>query len=400
VLGARAGKIETIAMTASELAVTDTRPRLRYHPALDGLRAIAVMLVVLFHAGATSRLPGLVPGGFIGVSVFFTISGYLVTTLLLREGALDGRTGRIDFGRFWARRVKRLWPASLAVVAVVVLLSSWAWSGMIASDAVAGVYGYTNWYVIWSGADELLRTIVGPLGPFWSLAIEEQFYVLLTITVLLCWRTRRPLRWLAAAVVAGWFGSLAAQLLISGPQYRLEFGTDTRGGEILAGCGLAILLHQRPELLDRWRRWSAPAGTIALAVIMLIALTNDYDPPWLLRGGYSALSLVSAVLIVSLLVPNRVTTALGWRPLVTIGVASYSVYLVHWPVIMILTPERVGTDGWTLVAVKVAVAALVAAVLHVVIEQPVRRLVVPNRTVAVCWIAATVAVSGLAILVL
>ena len=133
---------------------------------------------------------------------------------------------------------------------------------------------------------------------------------------------------------------------------------------------------------------------------MLIALTNDYDPPWLLRGGYSALSLVSAVLIVSLLVPNRVTTALGWRPLVTIGVASYSVYLVHWPVIMILTPERVGTDGWTLVEVKVVAAALVAAVLHVVVEQPIRRLVVPNRSVAVCWVAATVAVSGLAILVL
>ena len=387
-------------MTASETITTRTESSLRYHASLDGLRAIAVTLVVVFHAGATSQLPGLAPGGFIGVSVFFTISGYLVTTVLLREGARDGRTERVDFGRFWARRVKRLWPASLCVVAVVILLSSWAWNGMIASDALAGVYGYTNWYVIWSGADELLRTIVGPLGPFWSLAIEEQFYVLLTGTVLLCWRTRRPLRWLTVAVVAGWFGSLAAQLLISGPQYRLEFGTDTRGGEILAGCGLAILLHQRPDLLDRWRRWSAPAGTLALAVIMLIALTNDYDPPWLLRGGYSALSLVSAVLIVSLLVPNRVTTALGWRPLVTIGVASYSVYLVHWPVIMILTPERVGTDGWTLVAVKVVVAALVAAVLHVVVEQPVRRLVVPNRSVAVCWIAATVAVSGLAILVL
>ena len=387
-------------MTTSTVTVAAPTTRLRYHPSLDGLRAIAVMLVVLFHAGATSQLPGLAPGGFIGVSVFFTISGYLVTTLLLREGALDGRREHIDFGRFWARRVKRLWPASLCVVAVVVLLSSWAWAGMFASDAVAGVYGYTNWYVIWSGTDELLRTIVGPLGPFWSLAIEEQFYVLLTVTVLLCWRTRRPLRWLTVAVVAGWFGSLAAQLLISGPQYRLEFGTDTRGGEILAGCGLAILLHRHPEFLDRWRRWSTTAGAAALAVIVVIAMTNDYDPPWLLRGGYSALSLVSAVLIVSLLVPNRVTTVLGWRPLVTIGVASYSIYLVHWPVILILTPARVGTDGWTLVAVKIAVAALVAAALHVTVEQPLRRLAVPNRSVAVAWVVATVGVSALAILVL
>ena len=143
------------------------------------------------------------------MSVFFTISGYLVTTILLREGAPDGRIGAIDFGRFWARRVKRLWPASLCVVAVAIRPVVVArLERHEASDAFAGVYGYTNWYVIWSGADELLRTIVGPLGPFWSLAIEEQFYVLLTVTVLLCWRSRNPIRWLTIVVVAGWFGSL------------------------------------------------------------------------------------------------------------------------------------------------------------------------------------------------
>ena len=135
----------------------------------------------------------------------------------------------------------------------------------------------------------------------------------------------------------------AAQLLISGPQYRLEFGTDTRGGEILAGCGLAILLHRRPDA----RR---PVAAVARAGRCRRArrrsscwrCTNDYDPPWLLRGGYSALSLVSAVLVLSLLVPNRLTSALGWRPLAAVGIASYSIYLVHWPVILILTPDRTG----------------------------------------------------------
>ncbi|MET0911539.1 MAG: acyltransferase [Ilumatobacteraceae bacterium] len=371
--------------------------RAAHHASLDGLRAIAVALVVLFHAGATSGLPGLLPGGFVGVSVFFTISGFLVTSILLRESA---GTGSIDFGRFWARRVKRLWPASLAVVTSTVVLASTYWSGMQASDAIAGIFGYTNWHVIWSGEDQLLRTIVGPLGPYWSLAIEEQFYVLLTVAFVGCLRTARPVRSLTIVVVVGWCGSLLAQLSISGPQYRLEFGTETRGSEILAGCGLAILLHRRPDIADRIGRVLAPAGCVALAVIVVIAATNDYDPPWLLHGGYSALSLVSSVLVLSLLVPNRLTSALARRPLAAIGVASYSIYLIHWPVILILTPDRVGLDGWGLVAVKVAAAGAAAAVLHLAIEQPLRRATAANRTVAGVWIGACLGVTALALVVL
>jgi peptidoglycan/LPS O-acetylase OafA/YrhL len=372
-----------------------------HHASLDGLRAIAVALVVLFHAGATSGRPGLFPGGFIGVSVFFTISGYLVTTLLLRESAAAGSTvGSIDVGRFWARRIKRLWPASLAVVALSVVLASSYWNGMQTSDAIAGIFGYTNWHVIWSGEDELLRTIVGPLGPYWSLAIEEQFYVLLTVTFLACLRTSNPVRSIAIVVVTGWFGSLLAQLLISGPQYYLEFSTITRGGEILSGCGLAVLLHVRPVTADRFRRWAAPVGAVAIATILLIAATNDYDPPWLLRGGYGALSLVSAVLVLALLVPNRVTTALAWRPLAAVGVASYSIYLVHWPVILILTSDRVGVDSWGLVAIKVAAAGAAAAVLHLAVEQPLRRATVAKRTVAIAWTVASLLVAALAVVVL
>lgn len=372
-----------------------------HHASLDGMRAIAVTLVVLFHAGATSGRPGLFPGGFIGVSVFFTISGYLVTSILLRESAAAGwGAGSIDVGRFWARRVKRLWPASLTVVAISVVLASTYWNGMQASDAIAGIFGYTNWHVIWSGEAELLRTIVGPLGPFWSLAIEEQFYVLLTVTFLACVRTSDPVRSITIVIVLGWFASLLAQLLIDGPQFRLEFSTLTRGSEILAGCGLAVLLHVRPDTADRFRRFSGPVGAIAIAAILIIAATNDYDPPWLLRGGYSALSLVSAALVLALLVPNRVTSALSWRPLAAVGVASYSIYLVHWPVILILTSDRVGFSGWGLVALKVAAAGAVAAVVHVAIEQPLRRARVANRTVASAWIGASLMVAMLAIVVL
>jgi peptidoglycan/LPS O-acetylase OafA/YrhL len=374
-----------------------SQPNANYVPALDGLRALAVAMVVLYHAGATSGLPGLAPGGFIGVSVFFTISGYLVTSLLLREAA---NSGSIDVARFWSRRLKRLWPASLVVVTATIALASTYWSGMRSSDAVAGVFGYTNWHVIGSGSDQLLRTIVGPLGPFWSLAIEEQFYLLLTIAVLASLRTARPVRTLGIVVVVGWLASLATQIPFDGPQYRLEFGTDTRGAEILAGCGLAILLHERTDLLDRSRRWLEPAGSVALVAIVLLAATTDYRPPWLLHGGYPILSLVTAILVVSLLVPNRLAAVLARRPLVRVGMASYSLYLCHWPVILILTPDRTGLDGWTLVAVKIAAAAMVAAVLHLTVEQPLRRAVAPARTVVIAWMTGCVTVSALALIVL
>jgi len=341
----------------------------RYHPALDGLRAVAVICVVLFHAGATSGLANLAPGGFIGVSVFFTLSGYLVTTVLLREIA---ESGGLDVRRFWARRIRRLAPASLTVVVGAVLLAPFFWTGFRWVDAAAGAFGYTNWHVVASGEGQLLRTIVGPLGPFWSLAIEEQFYGLLTVAVLVAVRTRRPVRTLSVMVAAGWFGSLLVQLLLSGPQFRLEFGTDVRGAELLAGCGLALLLHIRPEALQQSAAWLAPAGVVGFVAILALASTTDYDPPWLLRGGYAAVSVVSAVLVASLLLPGPLTRLLALAPFVAVGQMSYSWYVVHWPVILIMTSDRIGVDGWPLLVAKVVVSSVAAALLHLAIEQPLR----------------------------
>lgn len=341
----------------------------RYHPALDGLRAVAVICVVLFHAGATSGLPGLAPGGFIGVSVFFTLSGYLVTAVLLREIA---DSGGLDVRRFWARRLRRLAPASLTVVVGAVVLAPLFWSGFRWVDAAAGAFGYTNWHVIVSGEGQLLRTIVGPLGPFWSLAVEEQFYVLLTVAVLISVRTKQPVRTLSIVVGTGWIGSLLVQLFVSGPQFRLEFGTDARGTELLAGCGLALLLHVRPEALQRSAAWLMPAGIVGFVAMLVLASTTDYDPPWLLRGGSAAVSIVSAVLLASLLLPGPLTRLLARAPIVTVGQMSYSWYVIHWPVILIMTSDRTGIDGWPLLVVKVVASSVAAAVLHLAIEQPLR----------------------------
>ena len=368
-----------------------------YHPALDGLRAVAVIAVVLFHAGATSDLSGVAPGGFIGVSVFFTLSGYLVTTLLLRQIAGGGG---LDLGRFWTRRLKRLAPASLVVVFVTVLLSSRFWPGMTTSDALAGAFGYTNWHVIWSGEDALLRTIVGPLGPFWSLAIEEQFYLLLVVVVIVAVRTARPIRTLTIVIACGWSASVVVQLLADWPQYQLEFSTITRASELLAGSALAVLIHARPEIQARLSSLLRPVGIVAMSIVVLLAATTDYDPPWLLHGGYGAMSLVNAALVMSLLAPGPLTRALAWAPAVAIGRLSYSWYLVHWPVILMLTPDRTGLESWALLALKVVASLAVAMILHRAVEQPVRRLDVPRRSVVVTFAAASLVVVVTAITLL
>ncbi len=368
-----------------------------YWPTLDGLRAIAVVGVVLYHGGATSELPGVAPGGFLGVSVFFTLSGFLVTSLLLRRLA---DPGPLRLGHFWTRRLKRLAPASLVVVLVTVLLSHWFWDGMQTSDALAGTFGYTNWHVIWSGPDLLLRTIVGPLGPFWSLAVEEQFYILVSVAVLVAAMTPRPVRTLAMIVGAGWCSSAALQLFVDWPQYRLEFGTDIRAAELLAGSALAIVLHERPDLPARLGARLQPVGMVALATVVVLAATTDYDPPWLLHGGYAGLSLVNALLVLSLLVAGPLTRALSWGPAVRIGRLSYSWYLVHWPVILILTPDRTGLHTWALLGGKVAVSFVVALGLHALVEQPLRRLEPPPRTVVFAWAAGSATVALAAMLVI
>jgi peptidoglycan/LPS O-acetylase OafA/YrhL len=359
---------------------------IEYRPALDGLRAVAVIAVVLFHAGATSGFERFVPGGFLGVSVFFTLSGYLVTTLLIRQSS---KSDGLDVGAFWARRLRRLAPVSLVVIFATVLAASKLWPGMQAGDAAAGIFGFTNWNVVAQGEDELVRTIVGPLGPFWSLAVEEQFYALLTLAVLVSWRTARPIRTLSWIVGIGWVGSLLVQLATAGPQYRLEFGTDSRGCELLAGCALALLLHVRPDLTHLQARRLSVAGPGVAAGLVALAVTTDYDPPWLLRGGYAAVSPASAVLVASLLVDGPLTRVLAMKPPVVIGRLSYSWYVVHWPVILVLTPERTNLDHWSLLVVKVVISLGVAAVLHVCVEQPIRRLATSPTTTIVIWASAS-----------
>jgi peptidoglycan/LPS O-acetylase OafA/YrhL len=367
-----------------------------YEPGIDGLRALSIVGVLLFHACATSSLHGWVRGGNLGVSVFFTLSGFLITTLLLVE---HERSGRLDLRRFWSRRIRRLAPASLSVVFSVVVLSTTSWFDLRRADAMAAIWSVTNWHVIIGGQDRLLQTIVGPLGPTWSLAVEEQFYVLLALGVWLAGRTTRPSRSIAIGSLAVIVVSVALANLASDWSPRLEFGTDIRSAELAVGCLLAVIVRTRRPWLEDRSDLADVAGVLAIFGSIALFLTAG-TAPWLLRGGHVLVALVSAVTIVSVLAHGRVHRAMSVAPFVAIGRWSYSLYLVHWPVFLVMNADRVGLDGVALVVSKLAVALVLSIALHHLVEQPLRGSSASASTIFGAWLAASLAVSVLALVTL
>ena len=383
-------------MTAAEAPVA-ARAGLAYEPALDGLRGIAIAGVLAYHALAAAGHPGWVRGGFIGVSVFFTLSGYLITTLLLTE---HDRSGRVDLGRFVSRRIRRLSPALLVTVLAVIVLSALDVLSAHASDAAAAVWSVTNWHVIAGGESQLLRTIVGPLGPTWSLAVEEQLYVLLVVAVILSMRSRQPERTLLVVALGAALLSTVLAMTVSHWNPRLEFGTDVRAAEVALGVALAVVLRSGRVRPTTARQGDAVAW-VGLAIIVSGFFWIDLTPPWILRGGYPVLAIVSAATLTGLLAHGRVAALLSRRALVALGRISYSLYLVHWPVISVLTPRRLGFGGVGHAALTAAVSVAVAVLLHVAIEQPVRRMRPTGaRATAAAHVAAGLAVTALAVLLL
>jgi peptidoglycan/LPS O-acetylase OafA/YrhL len=365
--------------------------RLEYEPALDGLRALAIAAVVLFHGFATSGFSGWVRGGGLGVSVFFTLSGFLISSLMLDQLA-DG--GRLALGTFWMHRIRRLVPASLVVLALVVLGGAADWLSIRPGDVAAAAWSATNWHVIASGQSNLLRTIVGPLGPTWSLAVEEQFYLLLA--VLFAWVGRR---FVAVVCVAAVGASVLIATFASDWSPRLEFGTDVRAAELAVGVLLAIAIRRWPA----WRRFTSTydvAGWLCLAGTLALFAFADYQPPWLLRGGFALVAVVWAGLLLGALSHSSFAAVFGWRPLVAVGRMSYSVYLVHWPVFLVLSADRTGLHRWALLGVRLVAVAVVAVALHQFVERPVRQWSPKPRVAVGSWMVGSAGVCVLAVLLL
>lgn len=370
------------------------RSMLVHQPGLDGLRGFAVALVVLFHADVSWMT-----GGFLGVSVFFTLSGYLITSLLLAEFE---QRGRIDLKAFWARRLRRLAPASLAAIVVVVALASWLSTSSEASrikgDAVAAALYASNWrFIVADHSYADLFSAPSPLLHIWSLSIEEQLYVFVPVIVVgllaLGWTRRR----LGVVLLALAGVSTIIGVALSGVD-RVYYGTDTRAAELLLGAVLACLAGKwlRAGSSSRTARVFAIVGPLALAGVVLLSVLSDPRSSWVAGGALPAFALLSVILVVAAVVTGPVRIALSWSPLRALGRISYGVYLVHWPVFVFLSSERLGTGGAWRIVVCVVITLVIATASHRWFERPIRerRLLVGSpRALSALGAAIVVAVA-------
>lgn len=371
------------------------RRSLPHVPALDGVRGIAVVMVLLFHAGF-----GWFTGGFLGVSVFFVLSGYLITNLLAVEAT---NTGGISLVAFWGRRFRRLAPAALTVLTVLLVVGAfWGITSRSVSEIRASALHVANWWFLHEGRSYAdITATPSPVDHFWSLAIEEQFYLLYPFLIWACIRFGRPDRSdrrVGTALTVLAVTSLALQFSFDDLD-RIYRGTDTRAFELLAGAGLALAL----PLTTRRRRANHAAtltgvlGGVALVVASTVATVSDR---WLYRGGLPVLALCSCAVIWASVHPGRFANVLSWGPLVWLGTISYGVYLIHWPVFIWLDARRTGLGLWPLFGLRMTVTLALAVLSYQVIEQPIRRgRLLTGRPGAVGYVGALATVLIISLLV-
>jgi peptidoglycan/LPS O-acetylase OafA/YrhL len=353
-------------------------PRVGYIPALDGLRALAVVAVLLYHGDVKWM-----PGGFLGVDVFFVISGYLITSLLLGDWR---EHHHIRFGRFYLRRARRLLPALFLMMGVVALYALLFLPDTVAElrgQSLAAIFYVENWYLVFHkvsyfvavGRPSMLRHV-------WSLAVEEQFYLLWPIIfAFLLARFGRQRNKLLLAVVGGAVASAVLMAVLYKPftdPSRVYFGTDTRASTMLIGAALAIIWT--PWRLTRQTAKSAPLLLDLMSIVGLVGVTwfflnaGEFDN-WMYRGGFVLLALFAALLIAATVHPaSRLSPRVFALPvLVWVGVRSYGIYLWHWPIYMVTRPHAdVPLTGIPLLVLRLALTVLFATVSYKYVEEPIR----------------------------
>ena len=376
-------------------------------PGLDGLRGLAVIGVLLFHGGFTWA-----KGGFLGVSTFFTLSGFLITNLLVRE---FDTSSTIALGRFWTRRFRRLLPAALVAIALVGVI--WWRIGTPAqldglrADMLGALAYMANWRFYSAGTSYAdLFSAPSPLQHFWSLAIEEQFYLFFPPIVWGVMRVggRRLLTWLLVIAVAA---SVGLELWLGNNIDRVYYGTDTRAAELLLGCLLAVWWsgrRARPTgrhaLAEDGRTITAVAdvaGFVALLAMFGAWFAVSQTSTRLTHGGFPVYALGTTVIIYAATRPGLVSRVLAVPALRWAGLISYGLYLYHWPIFLFIDKDRTGLSTVPLFAVRMAVTTAIALASYFLLEQPIRRgrMIKTGRSLLTAGLAGAVIVATTAVVV-
>jgi peptidoglycan/LPS O-acetylase OafA/YrhL len=355
----------------------------RYMPGLDGLRAIAVLAVIVFHLGFDWA-----PGGLLGVGIFFTLSGYLITDILLAQ--LSSR-GHIKLASFWLARARRLLPALFVMLAIVlawVTIFGPAQPDQFRKAVVSAVFYVNNWQQIFANVSYFARFAPeGPLNHLWSLSVEEQFYIfwpfLLLIGVKLV--SERPLASgvrprLALLTLAGAIASSVLMAVLYHPSLdpsRIYYGTDTRAGGLLFGAALAMVWPSRRlsrRITPGARRTLDGLGVVGLLIIALMIWRTGTYSSFLYQGGFVLLSLATVLVLMPLAHPAcRLGTWLGFRPLRWVGVRSYGIYLWQTPIIVLTSPQGAHPNSLVRDALQVAGIFGISALSWRFVEEPIRR---------------------------
>ena len=376
-------------------------PNLSYIPALDGIRGVAIIVIMGYHGGVF-----LTSGGFYSLDTFFALSGFLITSLLISEWQ---STSTIRLGRFWARRARRLLPALLVMLLGVSLFAAFAVPPgtypTLRDDALSALFYFANWHFIAAGSNYFNQTaLTSPLTHTWSLAVEEQFYLvwpLVVLGLLKLWRSKRVL--LMVSVLGALASSIEMAVLYSTHDVnRLYYGTDTRAQSLLVGAALAVSLslwadrrHRAgcvPAVSDRISRrtggdpaWAAQsargqAGALAVglaggaASVVLWTLVS-YNDAFAYRGGFLLAAVATGAVLFSVVCSQRSVLArsLSVAPLRYIGRISYGMYLWHFPLFIYVDHARTGLIGFPLFAVRIAATLVVATGSFYVVERPIRQ---------------------------
>ncbi|MBE1443011.1 acyltransferase family protein [Paenibacillus sp. OAS669] len=349
----------------------------RYMPGLDGLRALAVLAVIAYHFKW-----GVATGGLLGVGVFFVLSGYLITDLLMEERK---RKGRINMRQFWLRRMYRLLPAMLLMLCILTVYLTIVDPGRLSSirgDIWSSLTYTTNWYLIYHNVSYFESFgPPSPIGHLWSLAVEEQFYLIWPLLLMILISTLAPTRGkLFLLILAGAAVSFASMVLLYEPgtdPSRVYYGTDTRAFGLLIGAAFAIICpsHKFAEPYSRKRAarvnfW----GVIGLCIVMyMLTMTGKYDES-LYRGGMVILSVASALVIAAAAIPfSTIGKLLAWKPLRWIGKRSYGIYLLHYPVIVLTGPTDPNANpNLILQLAQLTTIVILADLSYRFVEEPIR----------------------------